>query len=207
MGGYGSGRRWSSKETTGDYRQLDVRRLQRDGLLERRYSFNWRWTRNGETVGDIYIHPEEDRVILKYRTRPPGQEWIAQEYPVLLERTRCHYGGERVWFRCPARGCGRRVAILYGGTIFACRHCYQLAYPCQHESPGGRADSRAWKIRERCGGWGCLLDPLFRRKGMHHRTFQKLARDYEQACSESDFAFCTKMGMSMDEVLRLTERL
>ncbi len=25
----------------------------------------------------------------------------------------------------PARGCGRRVAILYSGGIFACRHCDQ----------------------------------------------------------------------------------
>jgi len=40
---------------------------------------------------------------------------------------------------------------------------------------------------------------------MHHRTFERLARDYEKACSASDFAFCTKMGMSMDEVLRLAE--
>jgi hypothetical protein len=38
---------------------------------------------------------------------------------------------------------------------------------------------------------------------MHHRTFEKLARDYEQACSASDFAFSAKMGMSIDEVLRL----
>jgi hypothetical protein len=30
-------------------------------------------------------------------------------------------------------GCGQRVAILYGGDIFACRHCYQLAYPSARE--------------------------------------------------------------------------
>jgi hypothetical protein len=206
MGGCGSGRQWASKETTDDYRQLDVRRLQRNGALERRYSFNWQWKRgNGEPAGSISIRPEADRVILKYRTSERGGDSTEHEYPVLLERTPCHYGGERVWFRCPARGCGRRVAILYGGTIFACRHCYRLAYPCQHESPGDRADSRAWKIRERCGGWGCLLDPLFRRKGMHHRTFQRLARAYEQACNTSAFAFSVKMGMSIDEVLRLNE--
>jgi hypothetical protein len=205
MGGCGSGRQWASKETTDDYHQLDVRRLQRDGLLERRDSFNLRWTRNGEPTGNISIHPEFDRVILNYRIRQRGGEWAEHEYPVLLERTPCHYGGERVWFRCPAKGCGRRAAILYGGTIFACRHCYRLAYPCQHESPGDRADSRAWKIRERCGGWGCLLDPLFRRKGMHRRTFQRLARDYEQACNTSAWAFSAKMGMNIDDVLCLKE--
>ena len=109
MGGYGSGRRYGAKETTGDYLRLDVRRLQRDGCLERRFAFNWRWSRNGEPVGNIGIRPEEDRVILSYRHRRRGQEWESKEYPVLLERTRCHYGGERVWFRCPALGCGRRV--------------------------------------------------------------------------------------------------
>lgn len=206
MGGYGSGRRWASKETTADYRQLDVRRLQRDGLLARRWEFNWRWTRKGEAVGDINIRPEAYRVILNYRSRQSSGEWVAQEYPVILERTPCHYGGERVWFCCPARGCGRRVAILYGGRIFACRHCHRLAYPCQHKFPGDRADSRAWKIRERCGEWGCLLDPLFRPKGMHHRTFRRLARAYEQACRSSALAFSVRMGMSIDEALELLER-
>jgi hypothetical protein len=179
MGGYGSGRRWASKDTTSDYRQLDVRRLQRDGMLERRYAFLWRWSRNGESIGSISLHPEADRVTLKYRHGGAGEGGTDQEYPVLLERTPCHYGGERVWFRCPARGCGRRVAILYGGRVFACRHCYRLAYPCQHESPGDRANSRAWKIRERCGGWGSLLDPLFRRKGMHRQTFRRLEQVYD----------------------------
>jgi hypothetical protein len=205
MGGYGSGRRWASKDTTSDYRQLDVRRLQRDGMLERRYAFLWRWSRNGESIGSISLHPEADRVTLKYRHGGAGEGGTDQEYPVLLERTPCHYGGERVWFRCPARGCGRRVAILYGGRVFACRHCYRLAYPCQHESPGDRANSRAWKIRERCGGWGSLLDPLFRRKGMHRQTFRRLEQVYEQACSASDFALLVQMGMSIDEVLRLAE--
>lgn len=83
---------------------------------------------------------------------------------------------------------------------------YWLLYPCQHESPGNRADFRAWKIRERCGAWASLLDPLFRRKGMHDRTFRRLARDYEQACSASAFAFCVKMGMSIDEVIRMADQ-
>ena len=34
MGGWGSGRRRSSKATTLDYLELDVRRLQHDGLLD-----------------------------------------------------------------------------------------------------------------------------------------------------------------------------
>ena len=39
MGGSGSGRRWNSKETTSAYYQLDIRRWQREGLLEAFQSF------------------------------------------------------------------------------------------------------------------------------------------------------------------------
>lgn len=31
----------------------------------------------------------------------------------------------------PPVGCGWRVAILYGGGLFACRHYYLLVYPSQ----------------------------------------------------------------------------
>jgi hypothetical protein len=48
MGGYGSARRYGSKDTTGDYLRLDVRRLQSGGLLDRRFAFSWQWSRRGE---------------------------------------------------------------------------------------------------------------------------------------------------------------
>jgi hypothetical protein len=196
MGGYGSGRRWASKNATGDYRQLDVRRLQRDGLLERRWAFNWRWSRNGEAVGDINIGPEEDRVILKYRTRSAGEDWVDQEYPVFLERTRCHYGGERAWFRCPARVCGRRVAILYGGAIFACRHCHDLAYPSQREPQHYRLLSRAQSLHVRLGGNGAVGDGLPPKpKGMHWRTYERLSRRYLRFESAMDFAAAARFGL------------
>ena len=44
--------------------------------------------------------------------------------------TPCHFGGERLWFQCPTPGCHRRAAKLYlGARVFACRRCYNLAYP------------------------------------------------------------------------------
>jgi hypothetical protein len=49
------------------------------------------------------------------------------EYPVRLEWTGCNLGGRRAWFLCPAQGYGRRVAILFRGSIFACRHCHKTA--------------------------------------------------------------------------------
>ena len=189
MGGYGSGRRYGSKSITNEYRQLDVRRLQRDGLLERRFAFNWRWSRNGDPVGNISIRPEEDRIVLSYRHQRAGQDWESKEYPVLLDRTSCHYGGERAWFLCPARGCTKRVAILYGGGVFACRHCYRLAYESQTESPAYRALSRTQNIRMRLGGSGSMAEDFpDKPKGMHWKTYMSLlhkANVYEQISNQA----------------------
>ena len=53
---------------------------------------------------------DADRINLSYRKRKEGEEWQDMNYPVYLEYTACNYGGRRAWFRCPAIGCGRRVA-------------------------------------------------------------------------------------------------
>ena len=153
MGGQGSGRRWhlGSKSTTGDYRKLDIRQLKKKGLLTPGQAYGWEWSRNGEKVASIQVRTEVDRIILSYRQRSGGQEWQDKKYPVWLDWTGCNYGGQRAWFRCPAAGCGRRVAILYSGSIFACRHCYQLAYPSQREDSSARLIRKADKIRLRLG--------------------------------------------------------
>jgi hypothetical protein len=206
MGGWGSGMRWGSRTTTEELRSVDVRYLQREGVLEMRSRRFLRWTQNGETTASIVLQPESDRVIFIYRTQPNGGEWIHKEYPVMLERTPCHYGGERVWFRCPARGCGRRVAIVYGGTIFACRRCHQLAYESQKESVSDRADRRGWKIRAQCkDDFGSLLDPLFKPKGMHERTFRRLERKYRQSCQTSQWSFATNLGISVEDLLSMSK--
>ena len=125
MGGCGSGLGQSGKDITSDYKALDVRRLQRDGLLTPGRSFGWNWTRDGETVASIQVRAETDRVILNYRHKSGGSDWQPMDYPVRLAWTDCTLGGRRAWLLCPARGCGRRVALLYigGSGIFACRHC------------------------------------------------------------------------------------
>ena len=206
MGGWGSGKHWPSAETTADRHQLDVRRLERDGLLDRRHQFTWQWSRKGEVLSRMGIRPEDDRLILSYRHSSHGGEWTSQDYSVWLERTPCHYGGRRTWFLCPARGCGRRVAILYCGKVFACRRCYRLVYECQRESESDRADRRAWKIRERCkDDFGSLFDPLFKPKGMHERTFRRLERGYRRACQTSQWSFATKLGISVEELLSMSK--
>ena len=180
MGGYGSGRR-GGKGVTNDHRALDVRHLQRKGLLTPGRSFGWSWLREGETVASIQVRTEANRVILDYRHKDSGGEWVSANYPVLLEWTACNLGGRRAWFRCPVNGCGRRVAILYSGAIFACRHCLNLAYECQRENDGDRAMRRAGTIQRRIGLGGGLLGAMdWRRpKGMHWRTYARLTAKHD----------------------------
>jgi hypothetical protein len=182
MGGIGSGRYWywGAKDTVANYRSIDVRRWQRDGLLAPHQSFGWRWSCDGEVVASINVRTEPDRVILRYRHRSGGEDWKDESYPVYLDWTACHRGGQRPWFLCPARGCCRRVAILYGGGIFACRHCYQLAYPSQRETWDDRAARRADRIRDKLG-WepGILNGNGWKPKGMHWSTFERLTARHD----------------------------
>jgi hypothetical protein len=75
---------------------------------------------------------------------------------------------------------GRRVAILYGGAIFACRRCYRLAYPSQRENAISRATQRADKIRARMG-WepGIQNGHGQKPKGARLRTFEMLTAEHE----------------------------
>ena len=187
MGGYGSGRgRWG-QDTTSSYLQLDVRRWQRERLLEPGHYFNRQWLVNGEAVASISVRIQPGRVVLSYKHRRNDEDaWQSKEYPVWLDWTYCNYGGRRPWFLCPARGCGRRVAILHGGSIFACRHCYHLAYDSQREPPHDRALMRAQRIRIKLGGSGSLNEPFpAKPKGMHWRTYERLRVEADHASDRS----------------------
>jgi hypothetical protein len=198
MGGMGSGRRWhfGANDTTDDYRSIDVRRWRRDGLLDPHQSFGWQWSRRGEVVASIQVRTQPDRVILTYRHRSGGSDWKDESYTVYLDWTECHLGGQRPWFLCPARGCGRRVAILYGGAIFACRHCYRLAYPSQRETNDDRAARRADRIRERLG-WepGILNGNGLKPKGMHWQTFDRLTAEHDAFVEESLAGMAQRFGI------------
>ena len=146
------------------------------------------------------MRAEEDRVILIYRHRSGGAEWKDEEYPVRIVRTPCNIGGERPWFICPAVGCGRRVAILYGGGIFACRHCYQLAYASAREDVCDRAARRADRLRARLG-WepGILNGNGGKPKWMRRRTFERLAAEHDQFVGRSMQAAALKFGLLVSD--------
>jgi hypothetical protein len=171
-----------TKSCTNDLRALDVRRLARDGLLKPGPSFGWNWTRNGTTLATINLQVSFDSVTLDYRHKANGGEWQGKRYPVRLVHTPCNLGGDRVWWQCPAAGCGRRVALLYVGSsgIFACRHCNRLAYQSLRESDSDRVYRPANKLRERLG-WvpGVAFPPGDKPKGMHWRTYARLMLQYK----------------------------
>jgi hypothetical protein len=177
----------SGRATTSGYLFLDVRYLQRNGYLRPGTGSSQRWSRRGEPFGSINLNAWDGHVVLSYRTRDPGsEEWEQKEYPVSLEWTRCNYGGERAWFLCPASNCGRRVAILYGGSIFACRHCHNLAYDSQSETRHGRMLLKAQAIREKLGGTPCVADEFpHKPKGMHWRTYNRLRQKADEAEDQS----------------------
>ncbi len=203
MGGMGSGRHWhwGAKDTTEDYIAIDVRRWKRDGLLTPGQYFGWQWSFNGKKTSSIQVRTETGRVILSYRHRRNGEDWQDESYPIYLDWTACHLGGERPWFLCPAQGCGRRVAILYGGGIFACRHCYQLAYPSQRESYDDRAARKANRIRDKLG-WepGILNGKGWKPKGMHWDTFERLTAQHDAFVQITFSGMAARLGW-LDDTL------
>ena len=97
------------------------------------------------------MRAEDNHVILSYRIRRPSQEWADECDRVRIVRTRCTLGGSRPWFICPIDGCGRRVAILYGTAVFACRRCHQLVYASSRQDETDRIFGKADKLRDLLG--------------------------------------------------------
>ena len=203
MGGFGSGKQ-DGKRCTNDMLALDVRSINRAGRLTPGNWFTWQWSCNGEVTAAIGLRVESDRVVLDYRNKNRhhnGGEWEAMNYAVRLDWTRCGFGGRRVWWRCPAVGCGRRVAVLHGGRVFACRQCNRLAYQSQRESDDDRATRRADTIRRRLG-WepGILNGNGPKPKGMHWRTFERLQGDHDAHVKAALAVMAAKLGLMNDRL-------
>ena len=91
------------------------------------------------------------------------------------------------------------MAILYGGGIFACRHCYQLAYASSREDAGDRAIRRADRLRARLG-WepGILNGEGGKPKWMRWRTFERLSAEYDAVIGRSMRELMLKLGRFKD---------
>ena len=182
MGGSGSGNRWrtAGRPCTNEFRSLDVRWLGRQGLLRPTGWLTLSWKAGSETTASIRIRGGRDQVHLRYRHQPCGGAWKEESYAIRVVYTPCHFGGDRAWFLCPAVGCGRRVAVLFGGGVFACRHCYRLVYPSTREDGWDRAIRRADTIRDRLGWQPGILNGMGPKpKWMRWRTFDRLLEEHD----------------------------
>ena len=176
MGIYRGGR-----DTTESYRNLDVRRWQREKLLNAGSSFGWQWSHDGEVLASIGVRAETGRVILSYRHRQDEEPWRSVEYPVLLEWTPCQFGGSRAWFLCPSKGCGRRVATSTEARFLRVVTVID-SYIKASTSVWERAMSRARKIRVKLGGSPDITEWFPPKpKGMHRSTYERLHSEAEKA--------------------------
>jgi len=113
------------------YLVLDIRKLQRYGLLK------------PGTEGSVLLRSADGRQVAtasfliapsKLRVQLAG---VRRSVPteICIERSACPFGGTRPWFRC--RRCNSRRATLYGldeDNSFSCRRCMGLVYRSQDET-------------------------------------------------------------------------
>jgi hypothetical protein len=160
-------------------------------ICDRRGGFHAAWTRDGERLASINVQAQRYAVTLKYQCGSYGEDWSDVEHRVAIAWMPCRFGGERPWFVCSVTSngvyCGRSVAKLYiAGRLFACRHCYQLAYASQQEPARLRGLKKSQKIRMRLGGSGNMLEDFPEKpKGMHWRTYERWSRVHDLARERS----------------------
>jgi hypothetical protein len=185
MGNYCSGRRYvfDARLTVEECCALDVVFVMREcatgpGAIHSG-TLHWSSSRTGTVTNRVgyVIDMNNAHVRLHYTFRSEERSQRIE-----LVSTVPNYGGLRWWFLCPAwvqgRACLRRVRKLYlvpGAGMFACRCCCRLSYTSQREDGANRALAKAQAIRRRLGGSGSMSE-LFpgRPKGMWRRTYARL---------------------------------
>lgn len=124
----------------------------------------------------------------------PGGDFIR------VTSTRCHFGGERLWFVCP--GCQRRCAIVYLSTG-TCRTCAGGRYETESLSPENRLFRRAFRLRERLGqkGGGLFGDFPDKPKRMHWRTYDRLVAQGQAIEAKLLQIAALRFGIPADELI------
>lgn len=184
MGGAGSGRRLdSTRRKTSQAEVLDVRALQRKGLLQPGYQVQWTDCAADGTARINHAVIKPDKIVVSRFSLIATDHRVLRRDEIALEWTACHLGGKRPWFRCPTPGCGRRVACLYPASsgAYSCRRCQGLVYEVQYEKPAFRLMTKADKIRCKLGWGPGIANPTGDKpKGMHWHTFWHLALRHDR---------------------------
>ena len=179
MGGFGSGRT-GEKILTSQMSELNVQTLYRYGLVEiLRRSPTDKQLESRDESGKVHIRVSAQQMFIHYFYMGYNGNRHPIRIVIKFVWTSCYFGDRRLWFLCPK--CRRRVAILYGGgKHFYCRICRKLAYPSENESEPNRMLRKANKIKKRlkCEP-GVQNKIMFKPKGMHQKTFDRLRRQVE----------------------------
>lgn len=207
MGGLGSGRekhsrRWKTTETI----CIDSRVLRTSSPGEGVHLCSQSWYRNRDLFAWIHMVVSPDQVRLEVAKGPKGLRPI---HTLLVEWSRCRYGGQRAWFVC--RECLKRTAKVYVGSqgTFACRTCCRLVYPSQYQDPATRALKKAEKVRRyllpQSGASGSAFPQ--RPKGMHRKTYQRLISQFGEAMMKADDLEFHQLSRRCDQMAsRLKQR-
>lgn len=174
------GRRYYSKSTTDSMNTISISYLVKNKFLEPNkrilgVSLTWTSSYTKKVVSSIgfSVNTTESPSYLELKYTHNETEKL--NYKVYLTTTTPNFGGVRWWFLCP--NCNRRVAFLYGGKYFLCRHCHNLAYSTQHEVFAHRMLSKSRKIREQIEDKNGRIN---KPKGMHWKTFYKKLDEAER---------------------------
>jgi hypothetical protein len=162
MGGYGSGRH-GGRPTTGSCYSLDVNRFNKGSALQEGVSCSISWSNDdGNNVASIGITARANEIELKY-----NQNDIPKTQTVPIDKTPCHFGSTRPWFRCPY--CSRSVGKLYVARDgFACRKCYRLTYTSTRMD----AIDRSWRSIRKLEAK--LDENRSKPSGMHWWTYEQI---------------------------------
>jgi len=175
MGGHGSGVETGkhAKDLVEQTLRIDVADLRRNRQLEPGYIGSYSGVPRGRFAGRIALLTSENKLDLDYEV---GGRRL--KCTVHLSRTPCNFGGSRVWFHCPVPTCGRRVRVLFGGDVFACRKCAELAYASTRDAAAERHVRRAGRIQRRLRWPEGIFRPFGQRpEGMHLNTYIRLVGD------------------------------
>jgi hypothetical protein len=133
-------------------------------------------------------------VSLKWRTINSDGITESIHQMIYVTWTPCHLGGKRPWFKCAA--CGGRVAILYHADRFYCRHCLNLAYPSENETPLDRSLRRVREMKSVINpGLSDVFRDVPRPKGMHWSTYFKRLEKIEVASRIMLDLFAWELGL------------
>lgn len=162
----------TSQLTIEDVNSIDIRWLNKNGYLKHCGNGSLSWSSYGQKNGSIGYRMADDRMTLIYT----GGE-TSYHYDVMFDKTPCHLGGYRKWFKCPR--CRLRCAVLYLTNYrFFCRKCTSLPYLSTLQTDIDRMIEQKHKLGYRTfeyyDGHG-----YWKKKHMQQKTFEKLRHRYD----------------------------